>query len=107
MSELKCNFCGKTQSMVSKLVAGPGVYICDECVDLCSEIVEEELGGGERAADVNPIPYQDRGYRVIIPPIPVSEIEKGFSVTITIKSNTEKTKSEESNEFDGRVNING
>lgn len=41
---LKCSFCGKPQEQVRKLVAGPGVYICDECIDLCSEIVEEELG---------------------------------------------------------------
>ncbi len=40
---LKCSFCGKTQEQVKKLVAGPGVYICDECIELCNEIVEEEL----------------------------------------------------------------
>ena len=39
---LKCNFCGKSQKQVIKLIAGPGVYICDECIDLCVEIVEEE-----------------------------------------------------------------
>jgi len=44
---LKCSFCGKPQEQVRKLVAGPGVYICDECIDLCSEIVEEELGTEE------------------------------------------------------------
>ena len=41
---LKCSFCGKTQKQVKKLIAGPGVYICDECIDLCNEIIEEELG---------------------------------------------------------------
>ncbi|MGP3777232.1 ATP-dependent Clp protease ATP-binding subunit ClpX [Halanaerobium saccharolyticum] len=41
--ELKCSFCGKSQDQVKKLVAGPGVYICDECIELCNEIVEEEL----------------------------------------------------------------
>ncbi|MBW8350233.1 ATP-dependent protease ATP-binding subunit ClpX [Bacillus sp. IITD106] len=45
--QLKCSFCGKTQEQVRKLVAGPGVYICDECIELCSEIVEEELGTEE------------------------------------------------------------
>ncbi len=44
---LKCSFCGKTQEQVRKLVAGPGVYICDECIELCTEIVEEELGTDE------------------------------------------------------------
>ena len=42
-SHLKCSFCGKSQEQVRKLIAGPGVYICDECVDLCNEILEEEL----------------------------------------------------------------
>ncbi len=45
--QLKCSFCGKTQDQVRKLVAGPGVYICDECIELCNEIVEEELGDEE------------------------------------------------------------
>lgn len=41
--QLKCSFCGKVQDQVKKLVAGPGVYICDECIELCNEIIEEEL----------------------------------------------------------------
>ena len=40
---LKCSFCGKSQKQVKKLIAGPGVYICDECIDLCNEIIEEEF----------------------------------------------------------------
>ena len=40
---LKCSFCGKTQKQVKKLIAGPGVYICDECIELCNEIIIEEL----------------------------------------------------------------
>jgi len=40
---LKCNFCGKSQKQVAKLIAGPGVYICTECIELCNEIIEEEL----------------------------------------------------------------
>lgn len=46
--QMKCSFCGKTQDQVRKLVAGPGVYICDECVRLCNEIVEEEMNDGEQ-----------------------------------------------------------
>jgi ATP-dependent Clp protease ATP-binding subunit ClpX len=42
--QLKCSFCGKNQEQVRKLVAGPGVYICDECIELCNEIIEEEIG---------------------------------------------------------------
>ena len=43
VENLKCSFCGKSQKQVKKLIAGPGVYICDECIDLCNEIIEEEL----------------------------------------------------------------
>ena len=43
---LKCSFCDKSQKQVKKLIAGPGVYICDECIDLCNEIIEEELAEG-------------------------------------------------------------
>ncbi|MEI6157641.1 MAG: ClpX C4-type zinc finger protein, partial [Atribacterota bacterium] len=44
-NRLKCSFCGKTQSEVNKLIAGPGVYICDECVELCTEIIKDEKKG--------------------------------------------------------------
>jgi len=47
---LKCSFCGKSQKQVKKLIAGPGVYICDECIDLCNEIIEEELDQTEPGA---------------------------------------------------------
>ena len=58
-AHLKCSFCGKSQDQVRKLIAGPGVYICDECIDLCNEILDEELvdghgggaGGGRQAAE--------------------------------------------------------
>ncbi|PWA12254.1 ATP-dependent Clp protease ATP-binding subunit ClpX [Pueribacillus theae] len=53
--QLKCSFCGKTQDQVRKLVAGPGVYICDECIELCTEIVEEELGS-EEEVEIKEIP---------------------------------------------------
>lgn len=53
--QLKCSFCGKTQDQVRKLVAGPGVYICDECIELCTEIVEEELGH-EDETDIEELP---------------------------------------------------
>ena len=43
-TKLKCSFCGKTQNQVHKLIAGPGVYICDQCIELCAEIIEEEFG---------------------------------------------------------------
>lgn len=49
-NRLKCSFCGKSQDQVKKLIAGPGVYICDECVDLCNEILDEELFEGAPSA---------------------------------------------------------
>ena len=56
---LKCSFCGKSQKQVKKLIAGPGVYICDECIDLCNEIIEEELAGdSEVRFDELPRPKQ-------------------------------------------------
>ena len=60
---LKCSFCGKSQKQVKKLIAGPGVYICDECIDLCNEIIEEELADADeyevRVYDV------ERGRRLV------------------------------------------
>lgn len=41
--QLRCSFCGKSQEQVKRLIAGPGVYICDECIELCSEIIEDEF----------------------------------------------------------------
>jgi len=56
---LKCSFCGKSQKQVKKLIAGPGVYICDECIDLCNEIIEEELSeGAEVGLDELPKPRE-------------------------------------------------
>jgi ATP-dependent Clp protease ATP-binding subunit ClpX len=56
---LKCSFCGKSQKQVKKLIAGPGVYICDECIDLCNEIIEEELSeSSELAFDELPKPRE-------------------------------------------------
>ena len=54
--QLKCSFCGKSQEQVKRLVAGPGVYICDECIELCSEIIEEEFEDTKIDADINEIP---------------------------------------------------
>lgn len=58
-SHLKCSFCGKSQEQVRKLIAGPGVYICDECVDLCNEILDEELLDTNGAASSQPTPKSE------------------------------------------------
>ncbi|MFT3714860.1 MAG: ATP-dependent Clp protease ATP-binding subunit ClpX [Gordonia sp. (in: high G+C Gram-positive bacteria)] len=61
---LKCSFCGKSQKQVKKLIAGPGVYICDECIDLCNEIIEEELAetSGDVKLDELPKPAEIREF---------------------------------------------
>ncbi|MEN9506172.1 MAG: ATP-dependent Clp protease ATP-binding subunit ClpX [Actinomycetota bacterium] len=60
---LKCSFCGKSQKQVKKLIAGPGVYICDECIDLCNEIIEEELtDGNELRFEELPTPIEIRTF---------------------------------------------
>ncbi len=53
---LKCSFCGKSQKQVKKLIAGPGVYICDECIDLCNEIIEEEFSEGNDVGLLEDLP---------------------------------------------------
>jgi ATP-dependent Clp protease ATP-binding subunit ClpX len=58
-SHLKCSFCGKSQEQVRKLIAGPGVYICDECVDLCNEILDEELFDSS-ASTPQPVPRREQ-----------------------------------------------
>jgi len=60
---LQCSFCGKSQKQVKRLIAGPGVYICDECIDLCNEIIEEELtDSGEIRFDELPTPREIRTF---------------------------------------------
>ncbi len=54
--QLKCSFCGKSQEQVRRLVAGPGVYICDECIELCSEIIEEEFEDTRIDSELNELP---------------------------------------------------
>ena len=61
--QLKCSFCGKNQEQVKRLIAGPGVYICDECIDLCSEIIEDEFEESVEIDSTNvPKPTEIKGY---------------------------------------------
>ncbi|MDR5697267.1 MAG: ATP-dependent Clp protease ATP-binding subunit ClpX, partial [Armatimonadota bacterium] len=62
---LKCSFCGKTQDQVRKLVAGPGVYICDECIELCNEILEEELYGEHEEGGPRNLPKPHEIYETL------------------------------------------
>jgi ATP-dependent Clp protease ATP-binding subunit ClpX len=62
--QLLCSFCGKSQRQVKKLIAGPGVYICDECIDLCNEIIDEELAATP-TFDVDSLPKPKEIYSVL------------------------------------------
>jgi len=62
--QLLCSFCGKSQRQVKKLIAGPGVYICDECIDLCNEIIDEELTGPS-TFDIENLPKPREIYDVL------------------------------------------
>ena len=59
-----CSFCGKSQNQVKKLIAGPGVYICNECVDLCNEIIDEELRE-QRKVDFKNLPKPKKIYSIL------------------------------------------
>ena len=62
--QLLCSFCGKSQRQVKKLIAGPGVYICDECIDLCNEIIDEELTAPP-SFDIENLPKPREIYNVL------------------------------------------
>ncbi len=55
-ANLACSFCGKSQREVKKLIAGPTVYICDECIELCNDIIAEEYGQEVAAPGVSKVP---------------------------------------------------
>jgi ATP-dependent Clp protease ATP-binding subunit ClpX len=63
--QLLCSFCGKSQRQVKKLIAGPGVYICDECIDLCNEIIDEELTAPP-SFDLENLPKPREIYNVLV-----------------------------------------
>jgi ATP-dependent Clp protease ATP-binding subunit ClpX len=77
-SHLKCSFCGKSQEQVRKLIAGPGVYICDECVDLCNEILDEELfeNGGTPQSSARREQPPEKQRRARTPSLSLSQIPK-------------------------------
>ena len=85
-AHLKCSFCGKSQDQVRKLIAGPGVYICDECIDLCNEILDEELvdsqgnarQGAEPSRKASPAPRKGGSPVPTLASIPKPQQIKGF-----------------------------
>jgi ATP-dependent Clp protease ATP-binding subunit ClpX len=79
-AHLKCSFCGKSQEQVRKLIAGPGVYICDECVDLCNEILDEELYDASAAAPATPKVETNERRRPKSTKISLSQIPKPLEI---------------------------
>ncbi len=75
-AHLKCSFCGKSQDKVRKLIAGPGVYICDECVELCNEILDEELLEGHGNMSHQPARSEPRKKKESAIPMTVSQMPK-------------------------------
>ncbi len=75
-SHLKCSFCGKSQEQVRKLIAGPGVYICDECVELCNEILDDELIEPSSRPERVSAQDEEKGKRQGAPTLSFSEIPK-------------------------------
>jgi ATP-dependent Clp protease ATP-binding subunit ClpX len=75
-AHLKCSFCGKSQDKVRKLIAGPGVYICDECVELCNEILDEELLEGHGNMSHQPTRSEPRKKKESTLPMTVSQMPK-------------------------------
>ncbi|NLE11823.1 MAG: ATP-dependent Clp protease ATP-binding subunit ClpX, partial [Actinobacteria bacterium] len=63
--QLLCSFCGKSQRQVKKLIAGPGVYICDECIDLCNEIIDEECTHEPAELDLDHLPRPKEIYSIL------------------------------------------
>ncbi|MCZ8513314.1 ATP-dependent protease ATP-binding subunit ClpX [Paenibacillus filicis] len=96
--QLKCSFCGKSQEQVRKLVAGPGVYICDECIELCTEIVEEELGH-EEELDLKDVP-KPMEIRAILDQYVIGQEQAKKSLSVAVynhykRINTQQSKLED------------
>ncbi len=92
--QLKCSFCGKSQEQVRKLVAGPGVYICDECIELCTEIVEEELGH-EEELDLKDIP-KPKEIRAILDSYVIGQEQAKKSLSVAVYNHYKRINSQQS-----------
>ncbi|TNJ66485.1 ATP-dependent protease ATP-binding subunit ClpX [Paenibacillus hemerocallicola] len=90
--QLKCSFCGKSQDQVRKLVAGPGVYICDECIELCTEIVEEELGS-EEELELKDVP-KPKDIRAILDQYVIGQEQAKKSLSVAVYNHYKRINSQ-------------
>lgn len=92
--QLKCSFCGKTQEQVKRLVAGPGVYICDECIELCSEIIEEEFEEAREVDELNDIP-KPKEIKDILDQYVIGQEKAKKSLAVAVYNHYKRVNSEE------------
>jgi len=91
--QLKCSFCGKAQEQVKKLIAGPGVYICDECIELCNEIIDEELND-EVSLDMGSLP-KPKEIKAILDQYVIGQEEAKKTLSVAVYNHYKRIKSEE------------
>jgi ATP-dependent Clp protease ATP-binding subunit ClpX len=91
--QLKCSFCGKTQEQVKRLVAGPGVYICDECIELCSEIIEEEFEETKADKELNEIP-KPKEIRAILDQYVIGQEQAKKSLSVAVYNHYKRINSD-------------
>lgn len=89
----KCSFCGKTQDQVKRLVAGPGVYICDECIELCSEIIEEEFEESKTETELNDIP-KPKGIKDILDQYVIGQESAKKSLAVAVYNHYKRINSD-------------
>jgi ATP-dependent Clp protease ATP-binding subunit ClpX len=94
--QLKCSFCGKAQEQVRKLVAGPGVYICDECIELCTEIVEEELSN-EEELDLKEVP-KPQEIRAVLDQYVIGQEQAKKSLSVAVYNHYKRINSKSKND---------
>ena len=91
--QLKCSFCGKSQDQVKRLVAGPGVYICDECIELCSEIIEEEIESVKPEIELNDIP-KPKGIKDVLDQYVIGQESAKKSLAVAVYNHYKRINSE-------------
>ena len=96
--QLLCSFCGKSQRQVKKLIAGPGVYICDECIDLCNEIIDEELTAPV-ALDLESLPKPHDIYAILNDYV-VGQVEAKRSLSVAVYNHYKRVQAVSSGETD-------